>query len=661
MEKKTLSAVHTRRRWCTGRWQPHLLLGMAILLLCSYWPAAAQEKRALLIGIGSYPRGTGWRSLSSANDIRYLSEAMRIQGFAAQHIAILADKEATLEGIRRAAQKLINDSKPGDVVWLHFSGHGQQITDDDGDEADGYDEAWVPYGAHGYYDPTEYTGTEHLRDDEVATWVNALSSAVGSTGSVLVTVDACHSGTSTRTDRLAVVRGTSTAFKIPGAARNLYRPGGTQPEGFLSSANIDRGNVVAISASSPTQVNYEVRDAVQNGVGSLSYALALALQELPATARYADLFQAAKARVQAALPQQIPMLEGNPFQTLFSGQYRAEEAATYIDRWGTDTTFLVKKGTLHGWVEGTELQVKEAISGSVAGTATLIRCALAECEARPARTLAKDKAWTLELSSLPVPPIQLGVALHSEVLPRGWDGLLRKYVDQQPFLQPAAQAACWLSYLSDTGLVVLTPQQGIYYTLPGTQAGKLEPRQLEALTPYLQQLARHNFFRALPDGGPLADSIEWTLTYANGTTSQREDMVLRKGDTFGFVLRNHSARPVYYALVNILPDGQIDVLLPDSQSIATDFSLLPGEALDIPDNSIPLTTPEGREFLRVLVSNQPFDVRPVFNRQAPRRSGTLSSWEQAMAGLMGHDEGARRTRSISVSEVTQLTRSFVVQ
>lgn len=634
-----------------------------LLVAISLWaaPLLAQHKRALLIGIGSYPRGTGWRSLSSANDIRYLSEALRIQGFDSSRIAVLADEAATIEGMRKAVQQLISATRPGDAVWLHFSGHGQQISDDNGDEPDGFDEAWIPYGAHGRYDPTEYTGTEHLRDDEVASWASALSSAVGSNGSVLVTIDACHSGTATRTSELATVRGTADVFFIPEATKNRYRPGGAAPtEGFLNQANLDKGNVIAISASSPTQVNYETKDDAQNGVGSLSYALATALLELPATAQYADLFFAVKAKVQARLPQQIPMIEGNANQVLFSGQYKPEQQATYIDRWASDSTFLVKKGSLHGWLAGTQVQVTDPLTGKPAGTAILTKNTLAECEATMARPLAKDKAWTLTISSLPAPPVQLGIALHSQTLPKGWDALLNKYIAQQAFLQKTDRADCWLGYLPDTGLVLLTPQQGIYHTLPGTQNGKLQPQQLQALTPYLQALARHNYFRELPDGGPLSDSLVWTLTDARGTPQNTADLQLKKGENFGFLLRNNSRLPIYYSLVNILPDGKIDVLLPDSASAAADFSLLPGEELIIPDNTIPYNTPAGREFLRILASYQPFDIRPVFNKAAPRRSGTLSSWEKAMTEIMGNDAGARRTRSISVSEITQLTRSFIV-
>jgi hypothetical protein len=36
---------------------------------------------------------------------------------------------------------LTKGARSGDVLWCHFSGHGTQVRDRDGDEADGKDEA----------------------------------------------------------------------------------------------------------------------------------------------------------------------------------------------------------------------------------------------------------------------------------------------------------------------------------------------------------------------------------------------------------------------------------------------------------------------------------------------------------------------------------------
>jgi len=38
----------------------------------------------------------------------------------------------------------VKESKNGDVVFCHYSGHGGRVRDDNGDEEDGYDETLIP-------------------------------------------------------------------------------------------------------------------------------------------------------------------------------------------------------------------------------------------------------------------------------------------------------------------------------------------------------------------------------------------------------------------------------------------------------------------------------------------------------------------------------------
>jgi metacaspase-1 len=53
----------------------------------------------------------------------------------------------TKENIRMAMHWLVQGCSYGDSLVFHFSGIGAQVADDDGDEADGYDEAICPLDA----------------------------------------------------------------------------------------------------------------------------------------------------------------------------------------------------------------------------------------------------------------------------------------------------------------------------------------------------------------------------------------------------------------------------------------------------------------------------------------------------------------------------------
>ncbi|KAF0424546.1 metacaspase CasA [Gigaspora margarita] len=53
-------------------------------------------------------------------------------------------KIPTRANILRGMKWLVHDSQPGDSFFFHYSGHGGQVEDTNGDEVDGYDETIMP-------------------------------------------------------------------------------------------------------------------------------------------------------------------------------------------------------------------------------------------------------------------------------------------------------------------------------------------------------------------------------------------------------------------------------------------------------------------------------------------------------------------------------------
>lgn len=95
----------------------------------------------MIVAIANYPKESGWNSIHSNNDLQILLPQFDRLGF---RINTLTDKHATKKNIIQALQHLIKQLKAGDDVCLHFSCHGQQMEDDNGDEADELDEALIP-------------------------------------------------------------------------------------------------------------------------------------------------------------------------------------------------------------------------------------------------------------------------------------------------------------------------------------------------------------------------------------------------------------------------------------------------------------------------------------------------------------------------------------
>ena len=102
------------------------------------------EKKALLVGVGHYPKDSGWQEISSANDIGLLKEML-----CSYDLQVLLDKEATHENIKESIISLCNKTHKGDTILIHFSCHGQQmLPQNDKEEIDNLDEALVPYDAY---------------------------------------------------------------------------------------------------------------------------------------------------------------------------------------------------------------------------------------------------------------------------------------------------------------------------------------------------------------------------------------------------------------------------------------------------------------------------------------------------------------------------------
>ena len=176
------------------------MLSIRILLLITVLTLSAHtnlfaESRALLVGIGDYDTDrTGWRRIHGDDDVTLLAPLLRENGYM---VCSLTNSYATKKNIVTAIKKLANECRAGDHVYLHFSCHGQPVTDCNGDESREYDEAIAPYDAlksEGYASGnSKYRGENHLIDDEIAPLIDNISRKIGKRGILFVAFDACYS------------------------------------------------------------------------------------------------------------------------------------------------------------------------------------------------------------------------------------------------------------------------------------------------------------------------------------------------------------------------------------------------------------------------------------------------------------------------------------
>lgn len=253
--------------------QKKLLMLIAAILVIS---ASAQTKRALVVGISEYQScGTNsWGSIHGANDAKIIVPVLKAQGF---KVTKVCNKYATAKRIRKELNTLEALCKPGDIIYLHFSCHGQPFEDLDGDEEDGWDESIVPYDAQKVFKKGKYEGQNHVTDDELHIYFQKIRKKIGKSGFVCVVVDACHAGSTSRgeeeTEGEKFVRGTNIGFSSNGKD---YSPKTNKSRVFLIPQESGLADITILEACRHYQSNYEI---VQSGeyYGPLSYYVSLVL------------------------------------------------------------------------------------------------------------------------------------------------------------------------------------------------------------------------------------------------------------------------------------------------------------------------------------------------------------------------------------------------
>lgn len=235
---------------------------LILLLLTVALGGGSVTRRALLIGL-SVQEDKAWTPIHGASDVVLMKRLAQRSGFT--DIRTLTDARATKQGIVGALQRLAARCQKGDVVLIHYSGHGQMMSDLDGDEAlrhpgkrhARWDESLVPYDARLVYGPDD-RGEKHLSDDEFARLLGAVRRRVGQTGRLYVVLDACHSGDGTNGPSDEPVRGVDTEFVIPSAVHR-DKPAAVTPDEWLT-----------VSACRPYQLCFEQKSPQ---AGKLTLAL----------------------------------------------------------------------------------------------------------------------------------------------------------------------------------------------------------------------------------------------------------------------------------------------------------------------------------------------------------------------------------------------------
>lgn len=633
---------------------------------------------ALIIAIADYgapPAGMknargqdvlAYRPLNADNDVPLIRSGLELHGFRAANIRELRDAAATHDGIVAALEALVAAAGPGDVVVIHYSGHGHQLTDQDGpnDELDGYDEVLVPYGA-----PAElvsgYDGSLHLRDDVLGEYVRRLRERTGAHGSVTVFLDACFSGTGTRGgDEELPARGVLVPLGPPNAeaaARPATRgPGATEGTGLeVPAAAGTRGGNAGVSGLAPFTVLSAARhDEVahemyaEDGatvVGSLTYALSQALPRLRDGDTYGTLFTYVVSALHGRV-RQSPQIEGDREAVVFRPEFVRDAApAVRVTEIRPDGRLVLDAGGLVGLNSGSRVslfppsgnpaEMTPWASGLVvSGTPTrsvveLDRAAPADARLVEARVLADRLAYG---------DAALRVALAPDLPPARRDSLrdLLHGIGMIDLVETGADLVLASESPGAPGAPESRPQaggpgsRGIRPGPAWTAAGEplsIAPAGLSAtrLARRVEDWARNQYLRRIQIDDPRLDVdfelavVQWDEAAGACTRPDWNRAREHRGFDGGrwslppqtdYVLRirNNSDQRLHFAVIDVMPAGDtvtlVRPLYPRDEHSAQATELPPGRELRIPDACYFTEETGGLETLKLFISTDPIPV-----------------------------------------------------
>ena len=641
----------------------------------NFLQASSQRKYALIVAVGNYMPESDISPIASLNDVKYINAVLKNNGFPVANIETLKDAKATKAAILKSLDAVAKKAANGDIVLLHFAMHGQQIRDQKGlgkDEDDGFDEALIPYDVKKaqYYNGV-YTGEKHLRDDELGLKLIAIRNKLGKNGSLLVLIDACHSGTATRSAEFMVSRGEPMPFLNPENPMEKVMKISSK-DNFFDALSDSASNMVVISGSGPHQQNLQTEISVggkTEQVGSLSYGFYKAMSTLEKECTYETLFQKIKAFIQAHHPTQIPMVEGNTSQIVFSGRYKPEQEVINLkiaDQVpSNDSVFKIDKGMMDGIAEGTTIKIYSDKNIFIAdGIIERAEHFIAYGTAN--KPLQKTLAYLAKTESVTFGAFAVSLKIKQDAKNENHlqlNNQLHQLLKQYPFVSINNQAELMLELPTDSNnnnLQLFDVSDNVRWRKQLPQGDTLPTADFKEFMSVIKNVIRSKYLRTLPDGGALSKFIKAEIIPATPHASDAE-LTLLTGEDFSLKMVNNSSGELFYTVISIAPDNSIEILYPFKKKDPANY-LIKRKDQVIRELAVSTKDPSGKTFLKIIISKDALDLRSVLEHT--RRRAEMTSFQVALDDLftdISNEAGTRNVSGIKAEEVGIITVSYTVK
>ena len=631
-----------------------------------------QQTHALLIAAHGYSAESKWNELgeSTLTDMQLVRDALMGRGVPSENIAIL-DSGATKQAIVYAIEKILIPSlKKGDVVMFHFSGHGYQIPDNNKDELDGLDEALVPINAKNdggrRKDYTYYA--DYLRDDELNKLLENIRLALGPDGDLFVTIDACHSGTSTR--GIGPSRG---AVRLD---LDTYENADTEETWEPLSERKDLSNMVAFFASSQSQLNSEYQEG-DLSCGSLSFALSKAISSSTTTTSYQALFEKVRNTMIGIVPAQTPSAEGTLNTIIFGGNLLPVAQFLRVKEVLENNTIVISGGLLASINTGSvigffepdtrDFSIKNAVfTGKVTASSTT------ECE-----VTAVNIPTSFEKTSL----------LWAQVLERNFGNVavsiqlknFNKETTKQ--LENEFKDVSFISFskgkktdlfieldkssVGDPNPIKLSALGDVEFALSSfeiSEEEELTQVQINWLMQKISDYAQGKFLRNLSiDNAEYSATIYLTEVNKIEGTSGRSakdysevgritSNKIKVGKFLRVDIQNNSSRVLYYSILDIDASGKISIVCPKNGRLPEEYKVV-GNALSTNNGIVvKMSPPLGQGVLKLIVTKQPLNLSGLATSRG-EAANTASSFDMFFQSTIKGKSRGMDTLPIELEEI----------
>ncbi len=619
-------------------------------------------KHALLFAISDYPEIGGWDKLSSSNDIAHISKALQWIGFQSTNIVQVTDEKVTVSGIKDAFSELNNRIKKGDIVFIHFSGHGTQVEADRDNKIDGLDECLVPYDALSLEkidinDSTQLKKEmgKYLRGHVLGDLLKQIRSKLGNSGDLVVTLDFCCSGGATRGTNK--VRGGKAPLvsKHFDPSKHKYSDS-TQlfKQTISSSQDQSLAPYNVISATRPEELDTETKDENGKEIGPLSYALYQSFLKLDPNISYRSFFARIQSMMNISAQEQHPVLEGNAQnRTLFGGSYLQQKAFFEINEIVNDKKITVKGGAVAGLGVGAKLMLHLAGTTDptlkkpiTKGTVVISDNFMATVQLdEPINFKQVYDAWVFVSEPIfNINPVSLQIVTNESKTKYAAFTIeeakkIETALTSFPSVELHAKPELLLVKGNQTDSLIVASNGYLFSEI------KKASNNTEELKTKLKQYIQHQFLLGLQantDGISMEVKLVPVINGKADTNLIESKKInglyeFEEGDEITLSIKNTGKKPAYINILDLQPDGIINAILPRKVPTGNETPLLPNSLRYIPGGSsfifdpkdfkIKIFKPYGNEVFKIFVSEKEIDLEDIANSKGAATRGDLSVLE----------------------------------